>query len=673
MAIFLPKLFARRPPRFEAGPSFSQDAVTKSDVFFAAAGQAFSENPIRVLYGMSQLNAATAQRFDTWGKPNPEWQQMHLTQEAWADSPFFREGLQWNEGMTWEYARLLAQWRDIEVQRGDIAAKGKSPIIGFAGAIAGSIPDPLNFVPFIGVATKARFANKTVNILKLFGRGGSASVRMTQVGNVLGRSLAEGTEAGIAVGLAQPLVFAGKGQFQEEFDAQMAFTNVMFASGISVGLGAAGRAISRLGLKTKNNMMARSVTQYAEGRNIQVIKEAEPNLRSAEDTAGPYPKRDSDTIRGPEEVTTTDRPIKAREVGSDPVLSDQLSERKVKTPEPMSKADIKSRGTEFPTGVKEPISESLTVEGKPFKIKKGMKVTALSGDKLVDGQILSVGKLKVKIKTRNGDVITVARKNVAPAGTTSAALKKKLSDEPLDPDTARQATERLDVEQVDKIENKIPDMTMSQIGRMSPILRESMINRAVSLKDEIQEGLIAGGVTSRSAKKELAEYDMIIEGNDVNVKNRSLRNRLKDKKRRIITALKEGGGKGRHFKAGDIDAITVLDSFNKNIELQNMRRLDFAEVAEEVFDSTYRERAEASVKLRFIEDEATALRKAGEVDIDRLNDEIDTISAETPFKADITEAESKLLKASDVELAKAQEMETVYKLAEQCINRGGLL
>lgn len=90
------------------------------------------------------------------------------TQEDWVKSPHFREGLKFEEGWSEERYKFLAEGFDERKERelmmtnpdGILSVKGG---IGLVGQMIGSLPDPINYIPFGGQAAKgAKLTEKVV-------------------------------------------------------------------------------------------------------------------------------------------------------------------------------------------------------------------------------------------------------------------------------------------------------------------------------------------------------------------------------------------------------------------------------------------------------------------------------------------------------------------------------
>lgn len=99
-------------------------------------------NPITAPYEVARR---TAQAFMDQGEA--------LDEEAYKASPYYREGIPWDAGMTDERAAALAMMDDAKKVREFYASK--RPISSFIGNLAGQAVDPINYIPVAGPAVKA--------------------------------------------------------------------------------------------------------------------------------------------------------------------------------------------------------------------------------------------------------------------------------------------------------------------------------------------------------------------------------------------------------------------------------------------------------------------------------------------------------------------------------------
>ena len=144
------------------------------------------------------------------------------SEEEWKSSEFFREGLKFDQGMTEGQARLLAERFDQIRRHEDLMSRTSlgGTALGFGGYLVGSIPDPINFIPWLGLVKKGK---QIQWLIKATSRGKRAL-----------RGVAEGAVGATAF---QPLYAMKKGAYQEEYDIQMALMDITLSAGIGGAFG----------------------------------------------------------------------------------------------------------------------------------------------------------------------------------------------------------------------------------------------------------------------------------------------------------------------------------------------------------------------------------------------------------------------------------------------------
>tara|TARA_R100001198_G_scaffold91169_1_gene69080 strand:- start:1924 stop:3096 length:1173 start_codon:yes stop_codon:yes gene_type:complete len=149
-----------------------------------------------------------------------------LTKEDWEASKFYDPEIKWDESFTTPKARLLKERRDRERELGFLLERAGAGATAsfYAGALVGTVPDPVNYIPFVGIASKAK----------------SAAVlgKIAQSGR-LGRGATTAADAVLGTALIQPLVAAERDTYQLKYDTRDALTELGLALGLGFGLGAA--------------------------------------------------------------------------------------------------------------------------------------------------------------------------------------------------------------------------------------------------------------------------------------------------------------------------------------------------------------------------------------------------------------------------------------------------
>lgn len=108
-------------------------------------------NPLTAAYESTRL-AAQAFREDS----------PVLDEAKYKSSPWYRQNIPWDDGMTEARAKALAEWDDAKKVRQFYSQK--RPISSFIGNLAGQALDPINYVPVAGPAVRAAAAARAGRI-----------------------------------------------------------------------------------------------------------------------------------------------------------------------------------------------------------------------------------------------------------------------------------------------------------------------------------------------------------------------------------------------------------------------------------------------------------------------------------------------------------------------------
>lgn len=153
-----------------------------------------------------------------------------LSKEDWEASKFFDEAIKWDDSFTTPKARLLKERRDRERELSfllDRAGMGSTAAF-YGGALVGTVPDPINLIPFLGIASKVKGA-QVINRIAKSGR--------------LGRGATAAAETGIATAALQFFpkygLMAERETYQVKYDLRDALTDIGLSMGLGFGLGAA--------------------------------------------------------------------------------------------------------------------------------------------------------------------------------------------------------------------------------------------------------------------------------------------------------------------------------------------------------------------------------------------------------------------------------------------------
>jgi len=187
-----------------------------------------------------------------------------LTKEDWETSKFYDPEIKWDDSFTTPKARLLKERRDRERELGFLLERAGigSTAAFYGGALVGTVPDPVNYIPFVGIASKAK----------------SAAVlgKIAQSGR-LGRAATSAADA--AIGTAAYQFFPGYGlmaereTYQVKYDMRDALTDLGLALGLGFGLGA---ALGPIHPKDPNQQTLLELYREREGSIISLNKDGEP-------------------------------------------------------------------------------------------------------------------------------------------------------------------------------------------------------------------------------------------------------------------------------------------------------------------------------------------------------------------------------------------------------------
>lgn len=154
-----------------------------------------------------------------------------LDQDGYKASPYFRESIPWDAGMTEDRAAALALQADTKAVR-DFYSE-KQPIAAFFGSLAGAAVDPINFIPTVGPLVKAAAVAK-------FGRVGGAA---------LSASLDAATNVAVVGALTAPV----RARFGDDVSWQMQVSDIAMAAAIGgvfgLGEGVIGKLVSNRAAK----------------------------------------------------------------------------------------------------------------------------------------------------------------------------------------------------------------------------------------------------------------------------------------------------------------------------------------------------------------------------------------------------------------------------------------
>lgn len=213
-----------------------------------------------------------------------------LARHEWEASQWWRQGVPWDDRMTAGRARALAEVFDENRYRRQVMSARDPGLLeaalGFGGQLAGSIPDPVNFLPIAGPVARGARAAGAVRV--------AAALEAPGVAGGLARGAAEGFGGNLAVA---PVLYPAQATLGEEVTFGRVVTDLAVGAFIGAGFGGLGAALSRSGVSPDPATAARTLDlaarDIAAGRPAElprglVVREIEDTLfRSAPDSAAP--------------------------------------------------------------------------------------------------------------------------------------------------------------------------------------------------------------------------------------------------------------------------------------------------------------------------------------------------------------------------------------------------
>jgi len=194
-----------------------------------------------------------------------------LTKEDWEASKFYDPEIKWDDSFTTPKARLLKERRDRERELGFLLERaGMGATASFyAGALVGTVPDPVNYLPFVGIASKA----KSAAVLGKIAKSGR-----------LGRGATTAADAVIGTAVLQSLVFKERDTYQLKYDTRDALTELGLALGLGFGFGA---ILGKVHPKDPDPEELLRLYREREGSIIRLNKDGEPIFTPKKDLPPP--------------------------------------------------------------------------------------------------------------------------------------------------------------------------------------------------------------------------------------------------------------------------------------------------------------------------------------------------------------------------------------------------
>ncbi|MBI9078298.1 MAG: hypothetical protein JEY79_01000 [Pseudodesulfovibrio sp.] len=180
----------------------------------------------------------------------------NIPKEDWPEHEHYRDGVEWDERMNPVRAKVLAEDFDERRTRDEILFRQTTgqKVAGFGVQMGIGMADPVNFIPFMGQATK----------LKMIGR----------MGSIGGRMAASGIEAGAGNVLFNPMIGADLERRGEKMTFEDYAVDTMLGTGVGILFGGAGGAWAKhFKGETKAGVLQalqKATLDVSEGRAVDV-------------------------------------------------------------------------------------------------------------------------------------------------------------------------------------------------------------------------------------------------------------------------------------------------------------------------------------------------------------------------------------------------------------------
>ena len=253
------------------------------DSYIPSNPMLFSESMIYGLRTMWWQEMLDEMRFDSYASGTP------LLKEDWENSQMKRSGLEWFEGMTINQARVLAENYDRNeyysrlTQNVELFSGSGATMV--SGLILGSIPDPLNFMPFLALSQRVVRSGR---MIKKVNNASRVYTTTTPPNSVVSSVISDVVDPILGAGIANLAIADKRSKFQEEHDAKMVLMDLAVAGGIGLGIAGAKalRRLSKVDPTTHANRIAMGMEQLeaGEGLNLAPHPHKGYNYQNATDT-----------------------------------------------------------------------------------------------------------------------------------------------------------------------------------------------------------------------------------------------------------------------------------------------------------------------------------------------------------------------------------------------------
>jgi hypothetical protein len=139
-----------------------------------------------------------------------------LSEDQYKASPYYREDIPWDAGMTADRAAALAQFDDAKKARDFFTQK--RPFVAFIGGLGGQAIDPINYIPVFGEAVQ--------------------SAQVARFGYIGGRLLTSAADAALNTGIASIATAGERAKFGDDVSWQATISQMATAALLGGAFGA---------------------------------------------------------------------------------------------------------------------------------------------------------------------------------------------------------------------------------------------------------------------------------------------------------------------------------------------------------------------------------------------------------------------------------------------------
>ena len=185
-------------------------------------------------------------------RKSEEYSRDAMSEEAYKSSPYYREGVQWDRGMSQDRAAAIAEAYDAKRVREHFASL--RPVTAFVGNFAGQAVDPINYIPIAGPAVRAAAA--------------------TRFGIIGGRMAVGALDAAVNTAVASAATYDIRRGLGDEITWQSTLSDIAMSALIGSAFGGIGGLLEKRRLGKLNAAQKEAAARMATLQNVQTARAA---------------------------------------------------------------------------------------------------------------------------------------------------------------------------------------------------------------------------------------------------------------------------------------------------------------------------------------------------------------------------------------------------------------